>query len=129
MLWEQDDELWRESVAINLDATFELIGLVRAAAIDLASYNTTCNAVCPGWVRTEIAEASALVHAQRTGMDVEEVWAQRASSYPAGRVVSVEEVTAAITFLASPASERYQWRGPESRARSRMVEVSTSPQS
>ena len=35
-----------------------LLGLMRGAAQDLAPYGGTCNAVLPGWVRTEMAERS-----------------------------------------------------------------------
>jgi NAD(P)-dependent dehydrogenase (short-subunit alcohol dehydrogenase family) len=81
-----------------------VIGLVRGAAIDLAPYATTCNAVCPGWVRTEMAETSARAEAERRGISADEVWAQRAAGYRAGRVVEVDEVAATILFLASPAA-------------------------
>jgi NAD(P)-dependent dehydrogenase (short-subunit alcohol dehydrogenase family) len=79
-----------------------VIGLVRGAALDLAPHSVTCNAVCPGWVRTEMAETSARVTAERQGITPERVWEHRAQSYAAGRVVAVEEVVAAILFLVSP---------------------------
>jgi 3-hydroxybutyrate dehydrogenase len=142
-VWEQDPDLWYESMAINLHAAFELIrltssgmisrgwgrivvvsstaglvaepsqtayvaakhgviGLVRAAALDLAPHSVTCNAVCPGWVQTQMAETSARATAEQQGITTEEVWEQRARSYAAGRVVTTEEVVAAIMFLVSP---------------------------
>jgi NAD(P)-dependent dehydrogenase (short-subunit alcohol dehydrogenase family) len=79
-----------------------VIGLVRAAALDLAPYGTTCNAVCPGWVRTEMAEASARAAAGRRQISADDVWAERAAGYVAGRVVEVDEITATILFLAGP---------------------------
>lgn len=79
-----------------------LIGLVRAAALDLAPYAVTCNAICPGWVKTEMADASARTHGGRQGVSAEEIWAQRASSYAAGRVVEPGEVASTIAFLAGP---------------------------
>lgn len=79
-----------------------VIGLVRGAALDLAPYSVTCNAVCPGWVRTEMAENSARMSAERQGVTSDEVWEQRNKSYAAGRVVAIEEVVAAILFLVSP---------------------------
>jgi NAD(P)-dependent dehydrogenase (short-subunit alcohol dehydrogenase family) len=81
-----------------------LIGLARAAAIDLAPYGVTCNAVCPGWVRTDMADTSAGVHAERQGISVDEVWEERARSYPAGRVITPGEVAATIRFLAGAAA-------------------------
>lgn len=76
-----------------------VIGLVRAAALDLAPHRVTCNAVCPGWVRTDMAERSARAQAERRGVTIPEIWAQRAAGYRAGRVVEVDEVAAAILFL------------------------------
>jgi NAD(P)-dependent dehydrogenase (short-subunit alcohol dehydrogenase family) len=77
-----------------------LIGLMRAVAQDVAPFNVTCNAVCPGWVRTKMAEAHAEHEANERGMTVEEVWAERAADYPGGRIVDAEEVANTIVFLA-----------------------------
>lgn len=142
VIWKQDPGLWRETMAVNLDAPFHLmrlavpdmrergwgrivavsstageiggrgesaydaskhgvIGLVRAVAQDVAADGITCNAVLPGWVRTAMAERSAEVEAERRRISVDDVWAERAASYPAGRVVTAEEVAETIAFLAS----------------------------
>ncbi len=79
-----------------------VIGLVRAAALDLAPHAVTCNAVNPGWVRTEMAETSAARHAERQGVTVDEIWAQRARGYAAGRLPTTDEVAQTIRFLAGP---------------------------
>jgi NAD(P)-dependent dehydrogenase (short-subunit alcohol dehydrogenase family) len=78
-----------------------VIGLMRAAACDLGHHNVTCNAVLPGWVKTEMAERSAEREAERRGITVEQVWTERAAEYPAGRVLTPEEVAETIAFLAS----------------------------
>lgn len=77
-----------------------LLGLMRAAAQDLAPHGVTCNAVLPGWVRTEMAERSAEHEAARRAISVDEVWAERGADSPA-RLVTVDEVAATIVFLAS----------------------------
>ena len=59
-----------------------LLGLMRAAAQDLAPHGGTCNAVLPGWVRTEMAERSAAREAERRSITVDQVWAERAAEYP-----------------------------------------------
>ena len=79
-----------------------LIGLTRSLAIDGAPFGVTSNAVCPGWVRTEMAERSARATAAARGIDPGEVWAERAASYPEGRVLEPEEVGEVIAFLCSP---------------------------
>jgi 3-hydroxybutyrate dehydrogenase len=81
-----------------------VIGLARAVAYDVARFGVTCNAVLPGWVRTEMAERSALREAQRRGITVEDVWRERSADYPAGRVVTAEEVAETIAFLVSEAA-------------------------
>jgi NAD(P)-dependent dehydrogenase (short-subunit alcohol dehydrogenase family) len=78
-----------------------LLGLMRAVAHDLAPYGGTCNAVLPGWVRTEMAERSAAREAERRSITVAQVWEERAAEYPEGRVVRAEEVAETIAFLAS----------------------------
>jgi len=78
-----------------------LMGLMRSVAQDLGPYGVTCNAVLPGWVRTEMAERSALIEAERRGVAVEEVWAERDAEYPVGRVVTADEIAGTIAFLAS----------------------------
>jgi NAD(P)-dependent dehydrogenase (short-subunit alcohol dehydrogenase family) len=141
-VWEQEPEVWRETMAVNLDAPFHLtrlvapdmierrwgrivmvsstagevggpsmsaycaskhglLGLMRAVAQDVGRYEVTCNAVLPGWVRTEMAERSAEREAGRRGVAADDVWSERAAVYPAGRVVRAEEVASAIAFLAS----------------------------
>jgi NAD(P)-dependent dehydrogenase (short-subunit alcohol dehydrogenase family) len=81
-----------------------LLGLMRAAAHDLAPYGVTCNAVCPGWVRTPMSEHTAEVEANARGVTIEEIWRQRDADSPAGRIVTPEEVAETIAFLASPAA-------------------------
>jgi len=140
-IWEQDREGWTASLAVNLEAPFELtrlavpdmlaagwgrivmiastagqvgapaqapycaskhgvIGLMRSVAQDVAPFGVTCNAVLPGWVRTEMAERDAEREAGERGLDTEAVWAERAAGYPSGRVVEAEEIARVVGFLA-----------------------------
>lgn len=64
----------------------------------------TSNAVLPGWVRTEMAERSAMAEAKERGVTAEEIWKERAALYPAKRVVEIDEVAHTILFLASEES-------------------------
>lgn len=145
VIWEQDPELWRRMMAVNLDGPFYLsklvvedminrkygrvvftsstsgqvaeyassaynsskhglLGLMRSVAQDAGSFGVTSNAVLPGWVKTEMADKSALAEANARGITVEDVWSARAALYPAGRVLMPEEVAEVITFLASEES-------------------------
>ena len=78
-----------------------LMGLMRSVAQDLGPHGATCNAVLPGWVRTEMADRSARIEAERRGVTVDEVWAERAAAYPSNRVVTPEEIAETVAFLAS----------------------------
>ena len=88
-----------------------LLGLMRSVAQDVAPFGITCNAVLPGWVRTEMAERDAEGEATRRGLSVDEVWNERAASYSAGRVVAPEEVAAVIKFLAGADSSGVNGEG------------------
>ena len=78
-----------------------LMGLMRSVAQDLGPHGATCNAVLPGWVRTEMAERSARIEAEQRGVTVDEVWTERAAAYPSNRVVTPEEIAETVAFLAS----------------------------
>lgn len=81
-----------------------LIGLMRAVACDIGAHGATANAVCPGWVRTRMAEEAAIAEAAQQGITAEEIWRQRDAAYPRGRVLSPEEVADTISYLASDAA-------------------------
>jgi NAD(P)-dependent dehydrogenase (short-subunit alcohol dehydrogenase family) len=81
-----------------------LLGLMRSVTQDGGAFGVTSNAVLPGWVRTEMAERSARAAARAQGTTVEEVWRERATLYPPGRVATPREVAEMIAFLASEES-------------------------
>jgi NAD(P)-dependent dehydrogenase (short-subunit alcohol dehydrogenase family) len=81
-----------------------LLGLMRSVAQDAGPHGVTSNAVLPGWVRTEMAERSAVAEAEERSITTDEVWAERAALYPPGRVVTPEEVAEVIAFFASEES-------------------------
>lgn len=81
-----------------------LLGLMRSVAQDGGAHGVTSNAVLPGWVRTGMAERSALAEAAERNMTAEQVWAERAALYPPGRIATPQEVAEMIAFLASEES-------------------------
>lgn len=81
-----------------------LIGLMRSVACDIGVHGATANAICPGWVRTGMAEDDARWEASQKNVTVEDVWRQRDASYPRGRVLSANEVAETISFLVSDAA-------------------------
>ena len=81
-----------------------LNGLVRATAQDIGAFGATCNAVCPAWVRTGMAEDSAAREARRDGTTVEAVWARRDALYARRQALLPGEIAEVIAFLASDAA-------------------------
>ena len=81
-----------------------VIGLMRSVAQDVASHGITCNAVLPGWVRTEMAQRDAQQEGKRRGLSADQVWAERAAENPAGRVAEPEEIASVVAYLASDAA-------------------------
>jgi NAD(P)-dependent dehydrogenase (short-subunit alcohol dehydrogenase family) len=145
VVWEQQPDVWSETMRVNLDGPFHLsrlvlqgmvqrlygrvvytnstagliaepagsaynaskhglLGLMRSVAVDGGPYGITSNAVLPGWVRTEMAERSARYEAKDRGITTDQVWEERAASYPPGRVATPQEVAEMIAFLASEES-------------------------
>jgi len=75
------------------------VGLMRTAAAELAGTTKTANAVCPGYVRTDMTERTIANIEARTGRDGE---AELAKLSPLGRLIEPEEVAFAVAFLAAP---------------------------
>ena len=80
------------------------IGLVRSLALEFAKTNLTVNAVCPAFVDTPMTDASAERIVARTGRSEDEARGALASLNPNGRLVSADEVAAAILYLCHPSS-------------------------
>jgi len=78
-----------------------LIGLMRSVAADTIPHGITCNAVLPGWVRTVMGDADAEAEGRDRGMTADDVWAERAETYAAKRVLAPEEIAGVVRFLAS----------------------------
>lgn len=78
-----------------------VLGLVRSLAIEVARKGITCNAVCPGFVDTEIAHAAVENLMQRMGWDEETAAAKLVGRNPMKRMITPDEVVTAVRFLAS----------------------------
>jgi 3-oxoacyl-[acyl-carrier protein] reductase len=72
-------------------------GLTRTLAIELGPFGVNVNAVAPGFVATEMTDATAA----RLRLDVEEFRRLNAEAVPVKRVGAPDDIAAAITFLAS----------------------------
>ena len=77
------------------------VGLMRAAAAELAGTGVTANAVCPTFVRTDMTRDSIARISATTGRDEAEAEAALAAASPLGRLLEPEEVAAAVAYLVS----------------------------
>jgi NAD(P)-dependent dehydrogenase (short-subunit alcohol dehydrogenase family) len=82
-----------------------LIGFTRALALELAPRKITVNALCPGWVDTEMAWSGMRDIAAGLGITTEEFHRQAMSRVPLGEMVTPEEVAETVLFLASEAGK------------------------
>ena len=79
-----------------------VLGLTRAVALEVAAKGITVNAVCPGWVDTEMTTASIRNIAERTGRSADDARRALESMNPLGRLIRPGEVAAVVLFLADP---------------------------
>ncbi|MCR8825810.1 SDR family NAD(P)-dependent oxidoreductase [Pseudosulfitobacter koreensis] len=89
------------NISAYVAAKHGVIGLVRALAQEVAREGITCNAVCPGFVDTPMGDAAVQGVAERFKISAEEATARITSGNPMRRMITVDEVVAAVTFLAS----------------------------
>lgn len=75
-------------------------GFTATLAIELGRYNINVNAVAPGFIATEMTDATA----RRVGKDPDEYQHEVAARTPLGRVGRPDEVASVIAFLASEES-------------------------
>ncbi len=78
-----------------------VLGLTRAVALEVATKGVTVNAICPGYVDTDMtARALAQIEA-KTGRSAADALAQITRMSPQQRLVTPEEVAAVALLLAS----------------------------
>ena len=80
-------------------AKHALLGLTRSAATELAGTGVTVNAVCPGFVDTEMTSDTVDRIAAKTGRSREDALAAALASEGQARLISPEEVAAAVVSL------------------------------
>jgi ketoreductase len=80
-----------------------VIGFTKALALELAPQKITVNALCPGWVETEMARAGIEEGARKDGITPEEFRRRAEERIPLGRFITPQEVARLALFLASDA--------------------------
>lgn len=79
-----------------------VVGLTKTVALEGAEYGVTCNAICPGYVKTPLVEKQIPDTAKARGMSEEEV-VQKVilEAQPTKKFVTVEQIGALAVFLCS----------------------------
>jgi NAD(P)-dependent dehydrogenase (short-subunit alcohol dehydrogenase family) len=85
-------------------AKHALVGLTRSAAAEVAGTGVTVNAVCPGFVDTEMTAETVSRIVAKTGRTREAALAAALASAGQTRLISAEEVAAAVVSLAADTS-------------------------
>lgn len=81
-----------------------VVGLMRALAAELLMTGVTVNAVCPGYVETEMLEQSIRRVMEKTGRTREEARRSFAEINPNHRLIGPDEVAAAVMWLVGDAA-------------------------
>ena len=76
-----------------------LLGLTRAAALEVATSGVTINAICPGWVETQMVEQTVSRIVSKTGRTAESARETLSNMSPQHRLITPEEVAYSVMSL------------------------------
>ena len=80
-----------------------LIGITKTVALEGATSGVTCNAICPGWVRTPLVEAQIEARSKANGTRVEDEARDLVMErQPTGEFVTIEQIAGMASYLMTP---------------------------
>jgi 3-hydroxybutyrate dehydrogenase len=86
-------------------AKHAVVGLTKTVALEIAETPLTCNAICPGFVRTPLAEAQLGPLAKKFGVSEEVALKDHLLAHqPSKRWIEVDEVARMALYLVGPGS-------------------------
>jgi 3-hydroxybutyrate dehydrogenase len=88
-------------IAAYVASKHGVLGLTRVAALEVAAKGITVNAICPGYVDTEMANHAVENITRRTGITEGEARIALEQMSPQNRLITSEEVAALALLLAS----------------------------
>lgn len=86
-------------------AKHAVVGLVKALALETARSGVTVNAVCPGYTDTDLVANAVAVISEKSGVSAEQAKSHLVADNPMGRLVTPDEVAAAVLYLCGPGSD------------------------
>lgn len=91
--------------AAYVAAKHGLVGLTKVVALETAGTGITCNAICPGWVRTALVENQIQARAAQAKIEIESAAEQiLIEKQPSHQFVTAEQVGELAVFLCSDAA-------------------------
>ena len=78
-----------------------VLGLTRAVALETHGKGVTVNAICPGWIDTDMTRRAIERIVQKTGRTPQEARSVIEQMNPSGRLIHPDEVAAVAAHLAS----------------------------
>jgi 3-hydroxybutyrate dehydrogenase len=86
----------------NFAAKHGVLGLTKTVALEGATFGITCNAICPGYVKTPLVEAQITDQAKARGISEEQVMRDVIlAAQPTKKFVQFSELAGMLLYLAS----------------------------
>jgi len=78
-----------------------VVGLTRCVALEASAYQVTVNAICPGFVETDMLDELKAQASHSAGTSIEDFEKAALSRVPLGRMMQPQEIAQMAVFLAS----------------------------
>jgi NAD(P)-dependent dehydrogenase (short-subunit alcohol dehydrogenase family) len=92
-------------VAAYCAAKHGVVGLTRSLALELAGTRVTVNAVCPGYMETDLVRSAITNIVERTGKGEAEARAALTARNPQRRLIQPDEVAQVVGWLCLPRAQ------------------------